>query len=325
MTQGFTFSLKRTRFDEGYQPSESTRLTTNFANLARGPGREDNLRNTLAMMNRRFNALAVWDNPAGDRYSVSVEIISVTLDVTGAGDAFPAMEILNTTIVDHATGRRYAGIPGNNFSSYVRDYDFSVLLPEYIQSQGKFAVPEGYGDLHGKLFRHFVRSEAYRQNFEKPPVVCLSVSDNKTYRRTANRHPVLGCEYLPDETSLTELYFTKMGFKVRYFMPENSAAPLALYHFGDLTNDYTNLELIGLIATMETFQRIYRPEIYNANAVAQACFKPSLKNPDHSVTRIVYDREERGRLATEQGKFTRDHFIVPHRALLDRWAADFVC
>lgn len=321
MSQSFTFSLKRTQFDANYSPANNTRLTTNFANLARGESREENLRNTLAMIDRRFNSLAVWDNPEGDRYAVAVEIVSVELDVTGDGTAFPAIEILNTTITDRKTGLRLAGIPGNNFSSYVRDYDFSLLLPEYIKSQGKFAVPEDYGDLHGKIFRHFVQSETYRRSFNKLPVVCLSVSDNKTYRRTANRHPVLGCEYRADETSLTEIYFKKMGFQVRYFMPENSAAPLAIYHFGDLLNDYTNLELIGLIATMETFQRIYRPEIYNANAAAQACFKPSLKNPDHSVTRIVYDREERGRLAAEQGKFTRDNFIEPHRELLAQWAA----
>ncbi|WVM92324.1 putative oxygenase MesX [Halopseudomonas pachastrellae] len=42
-------------------------------------------------------------------------------------------------------------------------------------------------------------------------------------------------------------------------------------------NDYTNLELISTISTMESFQRIYRPEIYNANAAAGACYQPNLK------------------------------------------------
>ena len=35
----FTFRLKSIRFDEDYRPSDNTRITTNFANLARGENR----------------------------------------------------------------------------------------------------------------------------------------------------------------------------------------------------------------------------------------------------------------------------------------------
>ncbi|WP_372763505.1 putative oxygenase MesX, partial [Pseudoalteromonas sp.] len=108
---------------------------------------------------------------------------------------------------------------------------------------------------------------------------------------------------------------------VRYFMPPNSVAPLAFYFFGDLLNDYTNLELISTICTMETFQKIYRPEIYNANAAAGKLYKPDLKNGDHSVTQIVYDREERNQLANQQGKFTEQHFIKPYKQLLEQFSA----
>ncbi|MDP0989501.1 DUF1852 family protein, partial [Klebsiella pneumoniae] len=91
----------------------------------------------------------------------------------------------------------------NNFSSYVRDYDFSVLLLQHNKDRAGFSVPDNFGDLHGKLFQHFVNSDAYKRHFAKPPVICLSVSDSKTYHRTENRHPVLGVEYQPDESSLT--------------------------------------------------------------------------------------------------------------------------
>lgn len=57
MNNKFTYTIKRTRFDENYNPAENTRITTNFANLARGVNREENLRNTLIMMNNRFNSL----------------------------------------------------------------------------------------------------------------------------------------------------------------------------------------------------------------------------------------------------------------------------
>ncbi|EKO3851365.1 TPA: DUF1852 domain-containing protein [Vibrio harveyi] len=323
MNNDFTFAIKSIRFDENYQPSDSTRITTNFANLARGSSRQDNLRNALRMIDNRFNALAHWDNPTGDRYCVELEIISVDMDIQGSGEAFPSIEVLKTNIVDRKTNERIEGIVGNNFSSYVRDYDFSVLLLDHNKDQPKFSIPAGFGELHGKLFKAFVKSESYQQHFQKPPVICLSVSDNKVYRRTENQHPVLGFEYQPNESSLTEQYFKKMGLQVRYFMPPNSVAPLAFYFFGDLLNDYSNLELISTISTMETFQKIYRPEIYNANAVAGQCYQPNLKNLDHSLTQIVYDREERSQLAIEQGKFAEEHFIKPYKSILEQWSAAY--
>ncbi|WP_391856349.1 DUF1852 domain-containing protein [Vibrio cidicii] len=317
------FNIKSIKFDENYHPKDNTRITTNFANLARGQYRKENLRNALKMIDSRFNALAHWDNPKGDRYSVELDIISVDLDIESTGDSFPSIEILKTNIVDHKTQQRIEGIVGNNFSSYVRDYDFSVLLLDHNKQQTKFSIPENFGELHGKLFKCFVHSDAYKNHFKKRPVICLSVSDNKTYHRIENQHPVLGYEYQPNESSLTEQYFRKMGLQVRYFMPPDSVAPFAFYFFGDLLNDYTNLELISTISTMETFQKIYRPEIYNANAVAGKIYQPNLKNTDHSLTQIVYDREERSRLAIEQGKFAQEYFIKPYQALLEQWSAQY--
>ncbi|MFY0400942.1 DUF1852 domain-containing protein [Brevundimonas naejangsanensis] len=325
LSSEFTFSIKRTSLDEDYIPAENTRITTNFANLARGESRQENLRNTLRMIDNRFNSLAHTDNPKGDRYAVELQIVSVEMSVApGEGaDSFPLIEILQTTIVDQQTGERIDGIVGNNFSSYVRDYDFSVVLPEHMKSHPGAGAPEGFGDLHGKLFRHFLTSSAYKENFRKPPVICLSVSSNKTYHRTRNEHPVLGLEYENDEFSPTDQYFAKMGMKVRYFMPKGSVAPFAFYHVGDLTADYTHLELVSTISTMETFQKIYRPEIYNANSPATEHYQPSLKYQDYSLTRIVYDRDERSRLAVEQGRFVEERFIKPYRDVLDQWSASF--
>ncbi|WP_368771034.1 DUF1852 domain-containing protein [Enterobacter cloacae] len=322
MSKAFTFTLKRSCFDENYNPSENTRTTTNFANLARGEKRQENLRNTLVMINNRFNALARWDNPNADRYAVELEIVSVDLNI-GAEKTFPAIEILQTTIVDKKTNERIDGIVGNNFSSYVRDYDFSVLLLEHNKNHPHFTIPEKFGVLHGNIFRHFVNSPEYRENFKKAPVICLSVSSKDTYRRTGNQHPVLGIEYTPDGESLTEQYFAKMGLKVRYFMPENSVAPFAFFFTGDLLSDYTNLELIATISTMETFQKIYRPEIYNANSAAGHCYRPDLNQQDHSLTKIVYDRVERSQLAIEQGKFTEEQFIKPYKHVLEQWSDNY--
>lgn len=325
MTKEFDFTIKSIRFDENYTPSENTRITTNFANLARGANRQENLRNALRMIDNRFNALAHWDNTNGDRYSVALEIITVEMKIDGEGkqSAFPLIEILKTNIIDRNTNEHIEGIVGNNFSSYVRDYDFSVVLPEHNKAQTSFSTPDNFGDLHGNLFKYFVNSNIYKEHFSKAPVICLSASSSKTYQRTGNQHPVLGVEYQQNELSSTDLYFEKMGLQVRYFMPANSAAPLAFYFSGDLLRDYTDLELISTISTMETFQKIYRPEIYNANSAAGACYQPSLKHSDYSLTQIVYDREERSRMAVEQGKFAEEHFIKPYKTILEQWSANY--
>ena len=131
----------------------------------------------------------------------------------------------------------------------------------------------------------------------------------------------MGVEYHNDEKSPTDEYFGKMGMKVRYFMPPHSVAPLAFYYIGDLLTDYTNLELVSTISVMETFQKIYRPEIYNANSIAAELYKPALNYEDHSVTRIRYDRNERSKLAIEQGKFAEAHFIKPYQPLLAQWSS----
>lgn len=320
----FAFRIQSIPFDEDYRPSEGTRITTNFANLARGENRQENLRKALRMIDNRFNALAHWDNPKGDRYSVELDIISVEMeiDAEGNGSAFPLIEMLSTTIVDHKTGKRIEGVAGNNFSSYVRDYDFNVLLPAYNKDRSGFSIPPDFGDLHGKLFRAFIRSDVYRERFGKPPIICISASSSRTYHRTDNHHPILGAEYRQDEFSSTDQYFGKMGLAVRYFMPPNSVAPLAFYFTGDLPGDYTNLELTSIISTMETFQKIYRPEIYNANSAAGTCYQPNLKHQDYSLTQIVYDREERSRLGVEQGRFAEKHFITPYKAILEQWSSN---
>ena len=325
MANDFTFHIATTRFDEDYSPSDRSRLTTNFANLARGEHRQQNLRNALAMIDRRFNDLAHWDNPTRDRYTLELSIVSAELEFTAEGQdrTFPLLEVLDIQIVDRRTGRRHQGIVGNNFSSYVRDFDFSVLLPAVTEAAGTFTVPDDFGDLHGKLFRHFVDSPAYRDRFPASPVICISVSTSKEYRRTENHHPILGVEYRQDDYSLTDEYFRKMGLTVRYFMPPGSVAPLAFYFDGDLLADYSNLQLIGTISTMETFQKIYRPEIYNANSTAASIYRPSLEGQDYSVTQIAYDRVERNQLALIQGKHTEEHFMKPHRDTLIRWAADY--
>ena len=148
MSDDFAFSITTTRFDEDYSPSENSRTTTNFANLARGEHRRQNLRRALAMIDDRFNGLAGRHDPSRDRYTVELEIVSADLQFTSAGESqrFPLIEVLDVQILDRDTGERHPGIVGNNFSSYVRDYDFSVLLPAANENTAEFTVPDDFGD-----------------------------------------------------------------------------------------------------------------------------------------------------------------------------------
>lgn len=91
MERELVFSIKSIAFDEHYQPSGTTRLTTNFANLARGTRRRENLRNTLSMIDNRFNSLVQANNPNGDRYGVALDIVSADIElVPGARPSRPS-------------------------------------------------------------------------------------------------------------------------------------------------------------------------------------------------------------------------------------------
>lgn len=70
MSTNFTFDTRHIDFDENYRPADNTRITTNFANLARGERRDENLRDTLEMIKSRFTDLTNWDNPNTDRYTL---------------------------------------------------------------------------------------------------------------------------------------------------------------------------------------------------------------------------------------------------------------
>ena len=98
MANDFTFHITTTRFDEDYTPSADSRITTNFANLARGEHRRENLRNALTMIDRRFNDLAHWDNPTRDRYTLELDIISAALEF-----AVTQLEVPEVVVMGHAS------------------------------------------------------------------------------------------------------------------------------------------------------------------------------------------------------------------------------
>lgn len=63
-----------------------------FAKVAKNC--KENLQNVIAMIDKRFNDLANWDNPTNDRYSVKLEIVSIDIDMEGKRYFFPALDRL---------------------------------------------------------------------------------------------------------------------------------------------------------------------------------------------------------------------------------------
>lgn len=129
---------------------------------------------------------------------------------------------------------------------------------------------------------------------------------------------MLGTAYAPTEgESATTRSFGKMGLEVSYFMPPGSRAPLAFYHEPDDLLTRSRESLAALVAIMDTFESIYRPEIYLTRKPATDVFRADLANRDHDAPPAIYDRIERDtKLGRAQAERARDEFLIPNAAAI---------
>jgi len=314
-------------FDAEYAPADGTRLTTNFANLAKDPhGRRERIAASLATMDQRFHELLGASHDP-ERYRLALDIVTIGSRFTNGdsnGDWFPMTETLRCRIHDRQRDCWLPGPTGGNYSSYVRDHDFNVVLPRI---RAGTATPEeiaSFGQLHGLLFRLQFQRHHPAGVFHEPLIIAISASSGRSYRRSRIVHPVLGYAYLPERgESPTSRYFAQMGLQVSYFMPPGNRAPLAFYHEpGDLTGR-DQPYLAALVAIMDTFERIYRPEIYCARSPAGEVFRPDLSNTDYDAPTAIYDRVERDTtLGPQQAALVRDAFLLPNADALRQLMAD---
>jgi hypothetical protein len=314
----FQIHQSTTPLDENFLPAQSSRLTTNFANLARGPHRQTHLRQVLGDINLRLRELMPLAGYANADYEIDLQILSF-FGSFEAGTPFPLYEMLEATIVDPGTGSRLPGAIGHNLSSYIRDYDFNVVLPTRLQDDRENPNLKDFGDLHGLLFRLLFRGFWDGGPLRRPSITAISVSSRCEYARLPNDHFLLGREFSEQpEVSLTSRYFARMGLSARCFAPPGSRAPLAFYlQDGDFTR-FEAAELISLIAVMDTFQRIYRPEIYNVLETCGDHLRPSLQNTAFAEPTIPYDRHERIQLGKQQAKYAEDQIIRPYSAIWEK-------
>ncbi len=225
---------------------------------------------------------------------------------------------MRASILDQHNGRLYPGPTGLNFSSYLRDYDFRVVLPSLVRTKASSQEWASFGRLHGLLTRLQFGADGV---IKTPLAVCISIAQNHTYVATQYQHSILGREYKTESPSLTDRYFAQMGLQAQFFMPQGLPAPLAFYSSKALQEE-TDIYMASLIAVMANFQRIYRPEIY----LSRTSFSPipgevsrvSLSNQNFEKPALVYDRLEREQLADQQAHLIEDCLMMRHGDWLKR-------
>jgi Domain of unknown function (DUF1852) len=313
---GLTWKLDRTPFNIDFVPSEDTRATTNYANLARDPvTRKQNLSMLFGLINQVLNQQMEGDSTS-TRYTVSLDILSVRalLDEIPSFTGFRLTEVMCASVLDTHTGECYSGPTGLNFSSYLRDYDFKVIAPKIANRSATLQECNQFGKLHGVLSQMQFGPSGLCPD---PLTVAISISQKKHYMATEFVHSVLGREYLEmGDESVTTRYFRHMALAPRFFRPPGFPAPLAIYsHRQKIITERRSIELAVLIAVMGTFQRIYRPEIYMAREGFQeipgGSSQLTLGNTNFDVLPILYDKVERDDLALLQAQRVKTEFLQP--------------
>ncbi len=326
MKSTLQLQLTRTSFDKNYSPKPNSRNTTNLVNLAKDPAkRESNINLFFSIINRKINRYLGEDNANNERYKIKIEILTTWAKFHQSNfELFPISEMLHANLLDTKTNTIINGPYGFNLSSYIRDYDFNVILPKILKDKMTKDI-ETFGDLHGILYQLQFRDLSNLGVLDFSAITAISVSSNKTYYRSGKVHPVLGIEYYEiGEPSSTSLYFKKMGLDVTYYMSEGMVAPLAYYHRKNDLETRDKLDLVLLISVMDTIQKIYRPEIYAAKEAAGIIFNPSLNNTQFSRPQIYYDRHERDQILTaQQSLFVQTNFLKPYQHQLKELVEEF--
>lgn len=320
MKRPFRLTLKRTPYDESYIVSEDTRATTNFANFARDANHNrERIKTFLQLVNTDLNRYLLGDD--SHRYEIKLAILSIFIhfDIDISGKKILLTETMSANVLDHQTNQVLRGPTGLNFSSYLRDYDFRIVLPQILQQNMEQQDWSCFGQLHGLLSRLQFGADGLVSG---PLVVAISIAQGHIYRATPNNHPILGREYSSDSVSLTDQYFAKMGLNAHFFKPTNLPAPLAIYS-AQILDDENDIYLAALISVMANFQRIYRPEIYMSRIAFSVNYgepsQASLTNQDHDQPVLAYDRDERESLSEIQAQSIAESLIKPYGLILSEY------
>jgi hypothetical protein len=317
---GLEFSFSSTRYSPSYVPSGKGRETTNYNNLALNPQtRRKNIEQFFEMANSDLNRQLTGDAQSR-RYEINIRILTAWAQFAQSDvSSFPLSEFMAATVTDAAQpDKELPGPTGLNFSSFIRDHDFSTI-PANQRNQ------QNFGLLHGVLTQMTVGPD---RAIPHPLVVAISISQAEKYQTTDHVHDLLGREYkLVGAESTTTQYFRKMGLKVQFYKPPRYPAPLAFYSPLNFSLENQTKEYqAALIAVMGNFQRIYRPEIYMAHThfsdTPGDISSGTLENPQFTRTPVHYDRVERVTQGQNQASRVETEFLRPHAEVLQRIERD---
>jgi hypothetical protein len=309
----FRFTYKITPYDANYIASERTRATTNFANFARDPGQHrQRILVFLDLVNTDLNTLLGASD--SQRYAIELEILSLSIhfDQATSDEGVLLTETMRARVDDRHGDQIIPGPTGLNFSSYLRDYDFRIVLPQLLNIKASPQEWKRFGNLHGRLTQLQFGTEGL---IPDPLTIAISIAQQHPYQATPYKHPILGREYTTESSSLTDQYFAQMGLQARFFKPDHLPAPLAIFSSHSYLQE-SDVYLASLVAVMGNFQRIYRPEIYlshsHFSAIPGEVSQASLQNLDYSQPMLTYDRNEREHLADHQAHLIEDTLVKPY-------------
>ena len=302
MDSDIFFYLKSTPYDSNYAPTNGTRITTNYANLAKDPDtRQKNITSFLKLVNRDLNQILAGDLCV-NRFEIQISILSIIGQIKqfeNVIDELPFIEVMKAQVIDHNDRITFDGPIGLNYSSYIRDYDFKIIFPKL--NINNIDEVKDFGRLHGILSKAFFGKDGI---ISDNLIIAISIAQNTKYIATEYTHPILGRKYNSLNQSITDKYFSQMGLQPYYFKPNGFSAPLAIYSFNHKFYNNNKYYLAALVAVMGNFQRIYRPEIYLSckefSGIPGEISQASLSNVDYKKPSIFYDKTERDNLSQDQ-------------------------
>jgi hypothetical protein len=101
-------------------------------------------------------------------------------------------------------------------------------------------------------------------------------------------------------------------------LPKVCKAPLSIYSKDSILLKQSDLALAALIAVMNVFQQIYRPEIYCSLTPTDSIYIPNLENKNFYPPAFTYDRDERDQvLSINQALFVKENFLDKYSAAIN--------
>lgn len=273
----------------------------------------------LKHMNEQFRENLPADVLSSARPELSINLLTVfcSEQYAPASCRFPLLDFMDIHVRDAATGEEIESFFGGNLSSPLRDKSFYLDAPRAHEAGGDVYT---LGDFDAAMYKLAFRDVWHGGVLSGYPIVAVAVSERYAYERSSNQLPGLGVEYWPSEQldeakSLTGVYFSKLGFTPRVFLPPAMRVPLRVMVMRqDSLEARSPIALAALAGVMGPFQAILRGDLYRSQNMASETYRPDKTAPTCDGVPLfppydmAYRNEELGpRQAVATENWLREH------------------